>query len=157
MILGLFTDRLGLPVVPTVLIVLSFVVLIGGFAFMIFRHVYEKGESSIDPALFKKISDIAALVFIIYVVIELIAACACVAVNEACRNGYHYDFAKKPSGSQVLCRFCSGFKDSDSRSAASDCLMLGIYFDAFIVNSFVTNALKFIREKFSVIVKKLEK
>lgn len=147
MILGLFLDRLDLPVIPLVIIILSFLVLIGGFAFMIFRHVYEKGESDIDPVLYEKISRIAAWTFIIYVLIELIAACACVAVNEACRYGYHYDFAKKPSGGQILCKFCSGFKDADTHSAASDCLMLGIYFDAFVVNSFVTNALKFIREK----------
>ncbi|MBQ9483666.1 MAG: hypothetical protein IJU82_05685 [Ruminiclostridium sp.] len=149
MILGLFLDKLELPVIPLVIIILSILMLVAGFAFMIFRHIYEKGESDIDPALFAKISNIAAWAFVIYVALELIAACACVAVNEACRYGYHYDFAKRPNGGQILCKFCSPFKDSDAHSAASDCLMLGIYFDAFIVNSFVTNAIKIWREKIS--------
>lgn len=146
MILGLFLDRLDIPVIPLTVMILSALVLIGGFAFMIFRHVYEKGESDIDPALFQKISTIAAWTFVIYVIIELIAACACVTVNEACRYGYHYDFSKRDS-SKIICKFCSGFKDADSRSAASDCIMLGIYFDAFVVNAFVTNAVKVFREK----------
>jgi len=157
MILGLFLDKLELPVIPLVMIVLSFVVLIAGFAFMIFRHIYEKGESDIDPALYTKIANIAAWTFVIYVALELIAACACVAVNEACRYGYHYDFAKRPNGGQILCKFCSPFKDSDAHSAASDCLMLGIYFDAFIVNSFVTNAIKIWRQKISDFVIKIRK
>jgi Ni/Fe-hydrogenase subunit HybB-like protein len=157
MILGLFLDRLDLPFIPLVVIILSFVVLIAGFAFMIFRHIYEKGESDIDPELYKKISTIAAWTFVIYLAIELIAACACVAVNEACRYGYHYDFAKKPTNGQALCKFCSGFKDADNHSAASDCLMLGIYFDVFIVNSFVTNTIKVVREKLSVLIRKLAK
>ena len=153
MILGLFLDKLELPVIPLIIIILSFVVLVAGFAFMVFRHIYEKGESDIDPVLYTKIANIAALTFVIYVALELIAACACVAVNEACRYGYHYDFAKRPNGGQILCKFCSGFKDSDAHSAASDCLMLGIYFDAFIVNSFVTNAIKICREKVSTFIR----
>ena len=149
MILGLFLMRLDLPVIPAVIITASILVLIAGFAFMIFRHIYEKGESDIDPALYNKISVIAGWTFVIYVVVELIAACACVCVNEACRYGYHYDFSKKDGVNHFLCRFCNGFKDADTHSFASDALMLGIYFDAFIVNSFVTNALKVVREKFS--------
>lgn len=146
MILGLFLDKLGLPIIPMVMMILSALVLIAGFAFMIYRHTFEKGESDIDPVTFKKVCDIAAWVFIIYVIVELIAACACVTVNEACRYGYHYDFSKR-DGSKIICKFCSGVKDADTRSEASDCLMLGIYFDAFIVNSFVTNAVKFVRDK----------
>lgn len=154
MILGLFLDKLGLGPIPMIIMILSGLVLISGFAFMIFRNVYEKGESDIDPVTFKKVCDIAGWVFVIYVIIELIAACACVVVNEACRYGYHYDFAKKnPTNGQALCKFCSIFKDADNRSAASDALMLGIYFDAFIVNSFVTNAIKFVAEKLEKIRK----
>ncbi|MCR4780177.1 MAG: hypothetical protein K5876_03675 [Ruminiclostridium sp.] len=141
MILGLFMDKLGIPVVPAVIIILSIVVLIAGFAFMIFRHIYEKGESDIDPALYKKIQVIAAWVFVIYALIEFLAAGACITVNEACRNGYHYDIVKG------VCRFCTGFKDGASHSAASDCLTLGVYFDAFILNSFITNTIHVIGEK----------
>ncbi len=150
MILGLFLSRLEIPVIPLIVIILSILVLIAGFAFMIFRHIYEKGESDIDPVLYKKISNIAAMTFVIYVVIELIAACACVCVNEACRYGYHYDFSKKGDATHILCKFCSGFKDADTHSFASDALMLGIYFDAFIVNSFVTNTVKVIGEKLAM-------
>ncbi|MBR5089559.1 MAG: hypothetical protein IK093_09025 [Ruminiclostridium sp.] len=150
MILGLFLSRLEIPVIPLIVIILSILVLIAGFAFMIFRHIYEKGESDIDPVLYKKISNIAAMTFVIYMAIELIAACACVCVNEACRYGYHYDFAKKADGNHILCKFCSGFKDADTHSFASDALMLGIYFDAFIVNSFVTNTIKVIGEKLAM-------
>ena len=153
MILGLFLDRLGLPVVPAVIMILAGLVLIGGFAFMIFRHIYEKGESDISPALYAQISTIAGYVFVIYVLIEIIAGCACVCVNEACRNGYHYDLSKT-GGNKILCKFCSGFKINDLHSAASDCLMLGIYFDAFIVNSFVTNAIKAVSEKIAAFGKK---
>ena len=146
MILGLFLYRLELPVIPLIIMILSGLVLIGGFAFMIFRHVYEKGESDIDPALFKKISVISAYVFIIYAVIELLAACACVVVNDACRYGYHFDLSKNGSTGH-LCKFCYGFKDRDNHSFASDAVMLGLYFDAFIVNAFVTNTVKVVREK----------
>ena len=146
MILGLFLSKLDIPVVPAAIMILSALVLIGGFAFMVFRHIYEKGESDIDPVMYKKISEIAAWTFIIYAAIELIAACACVTVNEACRYGYHYDFSKRDA-SKIICKFCSGVKDADNRSEASDCLMLGIYFDAFILNSFITNAIGFVREK----------
>ena len=156
MILGLFLSRLEFPVVPVIVIVLSFIVLIAGFAFMIFRHVYEKGESDIDPALFAKISNIAAWVFVVYVIIELIAACACITVNEACRYGYHYTFSKKGTGGTTLCKFCNGFKDGDLHSFASDALMLGIYFDAFIVNSFVTNTVKVFREKIDAFIRKIK-
>ena len=154
MILGLFLDRLDIPVVPMVLIILSILVLVSGFAFMIFRHVFEKGESDIDPALFKKISVIATWVFLIYAVVEIIAACACITVNDACRNGYHYDISKTDGSGHILCRFCSIFKSNDNRSYASDILTLGIYFDAFIVNSFVTNSIKIIKEKIEAVTKK---
>lgn len=152
MILGLFLDGLAVPVIPLILIILSFIVLVAGFAFMIFRHVFEKGESDIDPALFKKISVIAAWVFVIYALVELIAAGACIAVNDACRGGYHYDFSKNDA-TKHICKFCSIFKSNDNRSYASDILTLGVYFDAFIVNSFVTNAIKIIKEKIDAKVK----
>ena len=140
MILGLFMDKLGIPVVPSIIMILSVLVLIAGFAFMIFRHIYEKGESDIDPALYKQIQVIAAWTFVIYALIEMLAASACICVNEACRNGYHYDIVKG------VCRFCTGFKDTAAHSAASDCLTLGVYFDAFILNSFITNAIHVIGE-----------
>lgn len=143
MILGLFLDRLGIPVVPQIFMILSGLVMIAGFAFMIYRHIFEKGESDIDPAVYKQISVIAAWVFVIYGLLEILAACACITINEACRGGYHYDIVKG------VCRFCTGFKDTTSHSAASDCLTLGAYFDAFIVNSFVTNTIRVVREKFS--------
>ncbi len=139
MILGLFMDRIGIKIVPMSWMILSGLVLVAGFAFMIFRYVYEKGESDIDPAVFKKISGIAAIVFLIYGITETIAAFACIAVNEACRNGYHFDIQN--------CVFCSGFKNS--HSAASDCLTLGLYFDAFVVNAYITNLIKNVREKLS--------
>ena len=143
MILGLFLDRLGLPVIPQIFMILAGLVLIAGFAFMIYRHIYEKGESDINPATYKQITVIAAWLFIIYALVEMLAASACVCVNDACRNGYHYDIVKG------VCRFCTGFKDGTSHSAASDCLTLGVYFDAFILNSFITNAIRVVREKFS--------
>jgi len=143
MILGLFLDRLGLPVIPQVFMIIAGIVLIAGFAFMIYRHIFEKGESDIDPAVYKQITVIAAWVFIIYALVEMLAASACVCINDACRNGYHYDIVKG------VCRFCTGFKDGTSHSAASDCLTLGVYFDAFILNSFITNAIRVVREKFS--------
>lgn len=140
-------SELKIPVVPAILMVLSGLVLLGGIAFMIFRYVFEKGESDIDPALFKKISVIAAWTFVIYAVIELIAACACVCVNDACRSGYHYEITK------ATCPFCGKFKANDPHSTASDCLMLGIYFDAFVVNALVTNAIKIVREKIDALRK----
>ena len=148
MILGLFFDKLGIPVVPAIISVLSVLVLLAGFAFMIFRHIYEKGESDIDPVLYKKIQVIAAWTFVIYALIEMLAASACICVNEACRNGYHFDIVKG------VCRFCTGFKDTASHSAASDCLTLGVYFDAFILNSFITNAIHIIAEKIESLRKK---
>lgn len=141
MILGLFINELQIPVVPLIFIVLSVLVLLGGIAFMIFRHVYEKGESDIDPALYVKISHIAAWVFVIYMAIELIAACACICVNDACRSGYHYEIKKSE------CLFCSSYGSLHPHSSASDCLLLGIYFDAFIVNALVANSIKVVKEK----------
>lgn len=143
MILGLLLDRLGLPIVPTVIMILSGIVLVAGIAFMIFRHIFEKGESDIDPAFYGQICTIAAWTFIAYTLIELLAASTCVVINDACRNGYHYDIVKG------LCRFCTGFKDGTSHSAASDCLTLGVYFDAFILNAFIANTIRVVREKIS--------
>ena len=154
MILGLFLSALDIPIVPMSLMILSGLVLIGGIAFMIFRYVFEKGESDIDPAMFRKISDIAAWTFLIYAGIELIAAAACIVVNDACRNGYHYDLSKSDGSSHILCKFCSIFKDTDNRSFASDALTLGVYFDAFILNAFITNAIKIFREKLENVFKK---
>ena len=138
MILGLFLNELDIPVIPLTFMIIGGLVLIAGVAFMIFRFYYEKGESDIDPNTFAQISTIAAWVFIIYGVVELIAACACVCVNDACRYNYHYDITK------ATCPFCGRFKDS--HSAASDALTLGVYFDAFVVNAYITNAIKFVRE-----------
>lgn len=142
MILGLFLDKVGLPIVPMALMILSGLVLVGGIAFMIFRHTYEKGESSIDPNTYALVCKIAAWTFLVYLVLELIAAAACVCVNDACRYNYHYDIQK------ATCHFCSDPMFKNSHSAASDILTLGVYFDAFIVNALVTNALKFFRGKF---------
>ena len=142
MILGLFLDKVGLPIVPMALMILSILVLIGGIAFMIFRHYYEKGESSIDPNTYAMVQKIAAWTFLIYVVLELIAAAACVCVNDACRYNYHFDIQK------AACPFCNSPMFKNSHSAASDILTLGVYFDAFIVNAYVTNALKFFKGMF---------
>ena len=154
MILGLFLSRLDIPVVPMAIMILSGLVLVGGIAFMIFRYVFEKGESDIDPADFKKISDIAAWTFLIYAIIELIAASACIVINDACRNGYHYDLSKSDGSSHILCRYCSIFKSTDNRSFASDALTLGTYFDSFILYAFITNTIKIFREKLSALKKK---
>jgi len=126
-----------------IIMILACLILVAGFAFMIFRHIYEKGESDIDPVMYDKICVMAAWTFIIYTLVELLAASTCVVINDACRNGYHYDIVKG------VCRFCTGFKDGTSHSAASDCLTLGVYFDAFILNAFVTNTIRVVREKIS--------
>ena len=143
MILGLFLDDLHFPVIPLIFKIIGGVVLAAGIAFMIFRYIFEKGEHDIDPALYKKISVIAAWVFIIYALIEIIAASACVIVNEACRNLYHYDIKK--------CPFCMSdpYFRKNNHSSASDCLTLGVYFDAFIVNAYITNCIKAVKEKLS--------
>ena len=139
MILGLFVEKVGWPVIPLVLEILSGLVLLGGLAFMVFRHIYEKGESSIDPNLYALICKIAAWTFLIYIVLEIIAAAACVCVNDACRYNYHYDIQK------ATCPFCNSRLFKNNHSSASDILTLGIYFDAFIVNALVTNAIKFFK------------
>ncbi len=139
MILGLFVEKVGWPVIPLVLEILSGLVLLGGLAFMVFRHIYEKGESSIDPNLYALICKIAAWTFLIYIVLEIIAAAACVCVNDACRYNYHYDIQK------ATCPFCNSPLFKNNHSSASDILTLGIYFDAFIVNALVTNAIKFFK------------
>ncbi|MBQ9384664.1 MAG: hypothetical protein IJT87_10565 [Ruminiclostridium sp.] len=142
MILGLFLDKVGWPIIPPALQILSGLVLLAGIAFMIFRHTYEKGESSIDPNTYELISKIAAWTFAIYLAVELIAAAACVCVNDACRYNYHYDIQK------ATCPFCNSPLFKNNHSSASDILTLGIYFDAFIVNAYVTNAIKFFRNMF---------
>ena len=108
---------------------------------MIFRHIYEKGESNIAPNFYKLISVIAMWTFIGYAFIEIVAASACVCINEACRNQYHYDIKN--------CPFCMGDPNfrKNNHSSASDCLTLGAYFDAFVVNAYITNCIKLIKEK----------
>ncbi len=134
-------DKLKIPVVPMILMIIGGIVLLAGIAFMIFRFIFEKGESNIDPAFFQKIRVIAAWVFFGYVTVELIAAAACVIVNDACRNQYHYDVKS--------CPFCMSDPNyvKNHHSAASDCLTLGAYFDVFIVNAYVTNFIKIVKEK----------
>ncbi len=127
MIIGLFLDGIGIPVVPVIFIVLSILVQLGGFAFLIYKAKATQSMDAVNTAQVEYISRIAAIVFIVYAVIELIGAFACVAANEACRNLYHY-----PAG--MACAFCSG---KGGHSEASDILMLGIYFDVFMINSYI--------------------
>ena len=141
MILGLLLGELKVPIVPLVLEIIGGVVLLAGIAFAIFRRIYEKGESDIDPVLYKKISVIAMWTFVAYAIVELIAASACVCINEACRNQYHYDIKNCP-----FCMSDPNFK-KNNHSSASDCLTLGTYFDVFIVAAFITNSIKIIKDK----------
>ena len=133
MILGLFLNAIGIPVIPAVLITLSVLVQIAGFAFLIYRMKATGSMDAVNTAQIEKVSNIAGLVFVIYAIVELIGVCACVTANEICRGLYHY-----PAGTvRSLC--VSG------HSVASDLLMLGIYFDVFIVNSYVTAAISAVK------------
>ena len=138
MILGLLLDAVGIPVLPALIMILSGLVQIAGFAFLIFKHRSENSMDAADPVLMEKLTHIAGYIFIVYALIEIIAACACVAANNACRGGYHYPFGK-------ACIFCNG-SGAGTHSGASDLLTLGIYYDAFIVNSFVAAAIDTVKD-----------
>lgn len=131
MIIGLFLKEIGIPVVPYIFIVLSVLVQLGGFAFLIYRAKATKSMDAVNTAQIEYVSRIAGTIFIIYAAIELIGAFACVAANEACRGLYH-----RPAG--MACTFCSG---KGGHSEASDILMLGIYFDVFMINSYIVAAI----------------
>lgn len=133
MILGLFLNAIGIPAIPAVLITLSVLVQIAGFAFLIYRMKATGSMDAVNTAQIEKVSNIAGLVFVIYAIVELIGVCACVTANEICRGLYHY-----PAG--TVCSLCVS-----GHSVASDLLMLGIYFDVFIVNSYVTAAISAVK------------
>ena len=146
MITGLFLSFLDTPEVSAAFMLLGAAVLVLGAAYAVFRRVSRKEGSRVSPALYAKISAAACVIFIAYIFIELVGAGACIAVNEACRNGYHYDFSKSDP-SKIICRFCGIFKKAGSHSAASDALTLGIYFDVFVVGAYVAGISGFIRKK----------
>ncbi|MCM1333484.1 MAG: hypothetical protein NC084_03340 [Bacteroides sp.] len=139
MILGSFLNALSIPVIPYLFIGIAIVVQLAGFAFLIYRMKATKSMDAVNTAQLDKITHIVGLVFIIYVAIELIGAFACVTANEICRGLYHY-----PAGS--ACVFCNGL---GGHTGASDILMLGIYFDAFIVNSYVIAAVNTVKDFFA--------
>lgn len=136
MILGLFLNALAVPVIPYVFIVLSVLVQLGGFAFLIYRMRATKSIDAVNTAQLDQVTHIVGLIFVIYVAVELIGAFACVTANEICRGLYHY-----PAGS--ACIFCGGV---GGHTGSSDILMLGIYFDAFIVNSYVIAAINTVKD-----------
>ncbi|MGN0657407.1 MAG: hypothetical protein ACI4KR_11520 [Ruminiclostridium sp.] len=138
MILGLFLDGVGLPIIPYVFMILSAFVQIGGFVFLIYRHKTTKSMDAVNTEQLNQVTHIVGIVFIIYAVLEFIGAAACITANNACRGGYHY-----PAGTP--CIFCDG-KGANTHSVASDLLMLGIYFDAFIVNSYVVAAINTVKD-----------
>lgn len=138
MILGLFLNALAVPVIPYVFIVLSVLVQLGGFAFLIYRMRATKSIDAVNTAQLDQVTHIVGLIFVIYVAVELIGAFACVTANEICRGLYHY-----PAGS--ACIFCGGV---GGHTGSSDILMLGIYFDAFIVNSYVIAAINTVKDFF---------
>lgn len=136
MILGLFLNALAVPVIPYIFIVLSALVQLGGFAFLIYRMKATKSIDAVNTAQLDQVTHIVGLIFVIYVAVELIGAFACVTANEICRGLYHY-----PAGS--ACIFCGGV---GGHTGSSDILMLGIYFDAFIVNSYVIAGINTVKD-----------
>ncbi len=138
MILGSFLNGVNIPIVPYILIALSVIVQLAGFAFLVYKAKATKSMDKVNTAQIEKITHIAGLIFIIYAAIELIGVCACVTANEICRGLYHY-----PVGS--ACIFCNG---QGGHSGASDILMLGIYFDVFIINSYVVAAITTVKDFF---------
>lgn len=136
MIIGSFLNSVNIPIVPYIFIVLSVLVQLFGFGFLIYKAKATKSMEAVNTAQIEKITHIAGLIFIIYAAIELIGVCACVTANEICRGLYHY-----PIGS--ACLFCNG---QGGHSGASDILMLGIYFDVFIVNSYVVAAITTVKD-----------
>lgn len=136
MILGLFLDAVAVPVIPYVFMVLSVLVQLGGFAFLIYRMKATKSMDAVNTAELEKVTHIVGLIFVIYAAVELIGAFACVTANEICRGLYHY-----PAGS--ACLFCNGL---GGHTGCSDILMIGIYFDAFIINSYVIAAINTVKD-----------
>lgn len=136
MILGSFLNALAIPVIPYVLIGISVLVQLAGFVFLIYRMKATKSMDAVNAAQLGKVTHIAGLVFIIYAAIELIGAFACVTSNEICRGLYHF-----PAG--TACLFCNGL---GGHTGASDILMLGIYFDVFIINSYVLAAISTVKD-----------
>ncbi len=136
MILGSFLNALAVPVIPYVFIALSVLVQLAGFAFLIYRMKATKTMDAVNTAQLEKITHIAGLVFIIYAAVEFIGACACITANEICRGLYHY-----PAGS--ACVFCNGL---GGHTGVSDILMLGIYFDVFIINSYIVAAIHTVKD-----------
>lgn len=136
MILGLFLNALSIPVVPYILIAAGVLAQLAGWAFLIYRMQATKSLDAVNTAQLNKITHIAGLVFLIYIAIELIGAFACVTANEICRGLYHY-----PAGS--ACIFCGGL---GGHTGCSDILMLGIYFDVFIINSYVVAAITTVKD-----------
>lgn len=132
MILGSFLNGVNIPIVPYIFMALSVIVQLAGFAFLIYKAKATKSMEAVNTAQIKKFTHIAGIVFVIYAAIELIGVCACVTANEICRGLYHY-----PVGS--ACLFCNG---QGGHTGASDILMLGIYFDVFIINSYVVAAIE---------------
>lgn len=136
MIIGLFLNGMNIPVVPYIFIVLSILVQIGGFAFLIYKSKATATLDAVNTAQIEYISRIAGTVFLVYAAVELVGAFMCVAANEACRNLYHY-----PIGTP--CYFCTG---KGGHSEASDILMLGIYFDVFMINSYIVATINTVKE-----------
>lgn len=136
MIFGGFLNGINIPIVPYIFFVLSILVQLLGFGFLIYKARATKSMETVNTAQIEKITHIAGLIFIIYAAIELIGVCACVTANGICRGLYHY-----PIGS--ACIFCNG---QGGHSGASDILMLGIYFDVFIVNSYVVAAITTVKD-----------
>ncbi len=138
MILGLLLDGLNIPVVPMVLMILSGVIQIIGFAYLIYKYRSSKSMEALDTAKFDKITHIVGKIFLVYAFIELVAVGACVIANDSCRGGYHY-----PAG--TACPFCNG-AGANTHSEVSDFLMLGIYYNAFIVNSYIVAAITTVKD-----------
>ena len=136
MILGCFLNELNVPIIPYIFIVLSILVQLGGFAFLIYRAKATKSMEAVNTVQLEKITHIAGAVFLIYALIEIIGAFACVTANEICRGLYHY-----PVGS--ACLFCNG---KGGHTVVSDILMLGIYFDVFTINSYVVAAITTVKD-----------
>lgn len=136
MIIGLFLDAIGIPVVPYIFIVLGVLIQLGGFAFLIYKAKAAKSMDTVNTAQIEYVTHVAGTIFMIYAAIELIGAFACVAANEACRGLYH-----RPVG--MACTFCSGV---GGHSEASDILMLGIYFDVFMINSYIIAAITTVKD-----------
>lgn len=140
MILGLLLNGVKIPFVPMVIEILSVFILIIGFVFLVYKHRTGTSIEAVDEARLKQFTHIVGWIFIIYAAVELIAVFACISANDACRAGYHY-----PVGTP--CIFCNG-SAANTHSGASDILMMGIFFDAFIVNSYIVAAINTVKDFF---------